>query len=168
MDTESLVCKTCKEPFTCTKLHRVRRGHKCPGCVHATIKGWKAANKAQVRKTTRAWCAKNPQRVRDKANRRYHRLASWLTAQKLAPCLDCGISYPPHVMDFDHVRGVKLSSVANMLSRDATKKRAADEIAKCELVCANCHRERTYRRREANKNNGRVTLQSSRGAATGI
>ncbi len=59
------------------------------------------------------------------------------------PCADCNRTYPPYVMDFDHVRGVKVANVSEMLGSETTK-RLLVEIAKCEVVCANCHRERSY------------------------
>ncbi len=61
------------------------------------------------------------------------------------PCMDCGISYPYYVMDFDHVRGVKLGNVADLL-RVKGRKKVLEEIDKCDIVCSNCHRQRTYER----------------------
>ena len=55
------------------------------------------------------------------------------------PCMDCKISYPYYVMDFDHVRGTKQANVAELIST-LSKKRIDLEIAKCEIVCSNCHR----------------------------
>jgi len=46
-------------------------------------------------------------------------------------------------MDFDHVRGKKLKAVGQLLTSRSLAVVIA-EIAKCDLVCANCHRERTY------------------------
>ena len=66
---------------------------------------------------------------------------------KQAPCTDCGKKYIPYVMDFDHVRGIKTSDIAKLVNRNCSLERLREEIAKCELVCANCHRIRTYRRR---------------------
>lgn len=63
---------------------------------------------------------------------------------KSVPCADCGASYPPYVMDFDHVSGKKIDKISDMTASSIEKIQA--EIAKCEVVCANCHRERTYRR----------------------
>ena len=48
-------------------------------------------------------------------------------------------------MDFDHVRGVKLANISQMLRRPRAELDA--EIAKCELVCATCHRLREDIRR---------------------
>jgi len=44
-------------------------------------------------------------------------------------------------MDFDHVRGAKVSGIAQMAFWGRDKVEA--EMEKCDLVCANCHRERT-------------------------
>ena len=61
------------------------------------------------------------------------------------PCTDCGLHFPYYVMDFDHLDGKKcnVSSMPGNWS-DAT---IWDEVAKCELVCSNCHRIRTHTRR---------------------
>lgn len=64
---------------------------------------------------------------------------------KSVPCADCLVSYPPYVMDFDHVRGTKDFNIgAEGLFISSDKLEA--EIAKCDVVCANCHRERTNHR----------------------
>lgn len=64
---------------------------------------------------------------------------------KVGGCVDCGIK-DVRVLDFDHVRGVKLFTIGNKNS--LSEKRLRAEIAKCEVVCANCHRIRTAQRRE--------------------
>ena len=60
-------------------------------------------------------------------------------------CVDCGVVYPHYVMDWDH-RGddTKVSSVAKMVSLGRPVSVIADEIAKCDLRCANCHRIKTW------------------------
>jgi len=65
----------------------------------------------------------------------------WMHTLKAAPCMDCGDTKAPEAMDFDHVTGVKTSGVADMWSWSRPK--VVAELAKCELVCANCHRMRT-------------------------
>ena len=66
------------------------------------------------------------------------------------PCMDCKVSYPYYMMDFDHVRGTKHSNVAELINT-LSKKRLDEEIAKCEIVCSNCHRARTYIRKNWKK-----------------
>lgn len=60
------------------------------------------------------------------------------------PCADCGVSYPPYVMQFDHVVDGKVSNIADMVRNGYSIKNIQAEINKCELVCANCHAERTH------------------------
>ena len=66
------------------------------------------------------------------------------------PCMDCKISYPYYMMDFDHVRGTKQANVAELINT-LSQKRLDAEIAKCEIVCSNCHRARTYIRKNGKK-----------------
>lgn len=70
---------------------------------------------------------------------------------KNKPCTDCGKKYSPWVMDFDHKDGeLKLGSVSKLALRKFwSMTRIKEEIKKCDLVCANCHRERTYKRLNA-------------------
>lgn len=62
------------------------------------------------------------------------------------PCADCGKTYPPYVMDFDHVRGKKRFNISRMIP-NRTWPTIERELIKCEIVCANCHRIRTHERR---------------------
>jgi hypothetical protein len=59
------------------------------------------------------------------------------------PCVDCGES-DPMVLEFDHL-GEKSFNIAKGL-RTHSWQAVLDEIAKCEVVCANCHRRRTAHR----------------------
>lgn len=61
------------------------------------------------------------------------------------PCADCGIIYPVWVMDFDHLSNKKYN-IARMSSGGVSIKKVLIEINKCEIVCSNCHRMRTYNR----------------------
>lgn len=67
---------------------------------------------------------------------------------KSVPCSDCGIRYPAYVMHFDHLpEHEKCFTIAEAGRGGVSEERLAAEIAKCEVVCANCHAERTHRRR---------------------
>lgn len=63
------------------------------------------------------------------------------------PCADCGES-DPVVLDFDHLPGAakrfEISRAVNASTRSWPL--IESEIAKCEIVCANCHRRRTSER----------------------
>lgn len=103
----------------------------CRPCFNASARRSRDANLAKHRAREDAWMAERQ---------------GWLVSLKDAPCTDCGGRFPSYCMDFDHVRGIKVASVSAMLNRSASRERILAEIAKCELVCANCHRIRTFGR----------------------
>lgn len=78
---------------------------------------------------------------------RYRKIAREAVAQYLEshPCVDCGES-DIVVLEFDHVYGEKRSDIGTMMSSGLSVKSIMDEIAKCDVVCANDHRRRTARR----------------------
>lgn len=74
------------------------------------------------------------------------RLREYVRGQREKPCADCGTQYPHYVMEFDHARGQKDTDIAKMVRAPVGLPRLLKELAKCDLVCANCHRRRTYER----------------------
>jgi len=77
-------------------------------------------------------------------------MVSWLADLKSSvPCSDCGNKFPHVAMDFDHVSGEKIMSVARLARQAPSWVRLFAEILKCEIVCANCHRVRTNDRLNA-------------------
>ncbi len=73
--------------------------------------------------------------------------ANWMRELKSGrPCADCGRTFPPAVMHWDHLPGTR--KLGNLSTHFRGRSRAAilEELAKCELVCANCHAMRTFER----------------------
>ncbi|KKL50104.1 hypothetical protein LCGC14_2308860 [marine sediment metagenome] len=70
---------------------------------------------------------------------------------KGVPCADCGIPYSPWVMDFDHVRGKKKFNLSRAYRKVSSIRRTSEEASKCEVVCANCHRDRTQKLHEKSR-----------------
>lgn len=103
---------------------------------------------ANRRAEKRAYVAANPDKRSKWSRDSYDRRKAWRDSLKEGqPCVDCGQVFPPCCMDWDHVRGEKcfnVSQAAIFKSKEVTLR----EISKCELVCANCHRIRTHRRKE--------------------
>ena len=62
----------------------------------------------------------------------------------------CGVQYPYYVMQFDHL-GQKTLKLSGDQCWNYGRTRLIAEIAKCEVVCANCHFERTQQRHIARK-----------------
>lgn len=73
------------------------------------------------------------------------RMLAWAQDLKRGPCTDCSETFHPFVMDWDHL-GDKDRDVADLIMKGWSKRRILEEIAKCELVCSNCHRMRTWSR----------------------
>lgn len=58
--------------------------------------------------------------------------------------MDCGGIFPTCVMDFHHRDPAeKIAAVTNLLL-NAGRQKVIEEIAKCDLICSNCHRIREY------------------------
>jgi hypothetical protein len=95
------------------------------------------------------------------------RPCAWRTANRLPPswrrrldaqdrndaikmeraCADCEWAEWPRGLDWDHVRGVKVAGVATLIANSRPWSEVREEMAKCDVVCANCHRIRTAGRR---------------------
>lgn len=58
------------------------------------------------------------------------------------PCTDCG-EQDLRVLEFDHVRGLKVMGVGLMAIRLKPLSVIDEEISKCEVRCVNCHLRRT-------------------------
>ena len=61
-------------------------------------------------------------------------------------CLDCG-EKDIRVLEFDHTKDDKYNDVSVLVWRACSIKTIEKEINKCEVVCANCHRKRTWQRK---------------------
>lgn len=90
----------------------------------------------------------NKQYYFDKKNRRIKEAIAFVNQIKEGKvCADCMTPYPPYVMDFDHREGkMKDRCISLMVRMGVSHERMLEEIKKCDLVCANCHRERTHQR----------------------
>lgn len=60
-------------------------------------------------------------------------------------CAVCGYAAHPAALDFNHMRGDKLFNVSQ--DPKVALQRLLDEIDKCDVLCANCHRIHTYENR---------------------
>jgi hypothetical protein len=76
-------------------------------------------------------------KVWSKPSRNYELVYNYLLKH---PCVDCG-EPDPVVLEFDHVRGVKLFNIG--MSMGIARHRIEEEITKCDIRCTNCHLRRT-------------------------
>lgn len=70
------------------------------------------------------------------------------TLKEKSGCIDCNNTFPFYILDFDHVYGKKVSNIGQMIDYFSIED-ILKEVSKCDIVCSNCHRERTYRRKHS-------------------
>ena len=134
MEAVTKRCGRCRVDKPVELFHRRRGGYQtwCKDC----------------RRSYDAEYHRSTQRLRVEQKRERHaEFVEWYLALKEGkPCADCGVAHHPAAMQWDHLPGAaKLASVAD-LCRKNNRRRVLEEIAKCELVCANCHAVRTFQR----------------------
>ena len=129
-------CYKCVETKDLSEFHKNKRqkdGYQnyCKGC-------------AKVR--NRDYYLSTPEK---NTQRQAFRVAVKLAAQQFVwdyltehPCVGCP-EVDPVVLEFDHVRGVKKFSISAGVSQGLSVKTISEEIEKCEVKCANCHRRKT-------------------------
>src|SRR4051794_24933960 len=94
---------------------------------------------------------------RVQARARQLQFAAWYTALKEGkPCADCGGTFHPAAMQWDHRPGTQKVADLGRLRSTTSKRRVLEEIAKCDLVCANCHAVRTFLRQRGVAQPGRA------------
>ena len=80
------------------------------------------------------------------------------------PCVDCG-EPDTLVLEFDHIGHKRFSISAGLRGRNWQS--VLDEMTRCDVVCANCHRRRTARRggfmRAVAQQHGRTVATDSSG-----
>jgi hypothetical protein len=86
----------------------------------------------------------NKQYYFDKSKNNRDKVMQIVREYKAKPCCDCKIEYPYYVMDFDH-RENKEFNISEACKNFGLAK-IEKEIEKCDVVCSNCHRERTHKR----------------------
>ena len=124
--TSALLDEVAKCDVVCANCHRIR---------------------TQRRHEARARQPRGTSRYLDRKRRYWRDPARLLDELRDRPCADCGGRFPSCAMDFDHRDpSSKRSAVTQMIGRSGTA-RILEEVEKCDIVCANCHRLRTFRRR---------------------
>ncbi|ACH62177.1 hypothetical protein MYRNA_210 [Mycobacterium phage Myrna] len=132
-------CSRCKVEKPRSEFHRWSKAkdglnHHCKDCV---------SDKAKARyRRSPEWRAKLVENAIERRKKLQQYAFTYLTEH---PCVDCGET-DPIVLEFDHVRGEKVRAISSMLGNGGSLDRLKEEIAKCDVRCANCHARVTARR----------------------
>lgn len=102
----------------------------------------------------RRWRADNPEAARKGSRRRAQKKREWLQRLKVERgCTDCGYDKHPAALEFDHRDGGEKDFILARCSSYGWD-RIREEVDKCEVVCANCHRIRTVERGQTGRVEG--------------
>lgn len=145
-------CKLCKRAKVAAGFQKYTVTSKiCSGCK-IEQQAQEFANSYKSADGLQSYC-KTCKSIRDETRKETLRggIKKWIrNFKESAGCADCPENAKWHDywrLDFDHVKGVKLFNVsAAGNSYTYTFDEIKDEIAKCEVVCSNCHRDRTHNR----------------------
>ena len=107
----------------------------CKKCCAEYCKLWKSKNNYQF----------PVQKYKFSNKKLTSRKREYIQQQKNKPCAKCGAQLHPILMDFDHLGG-KYKNLAAMTINSYQKIDA--EIAKCQVLCIFCHKEKTYASRK--------------------
>lgn len=105
---------------------------------------YKDPSDPRAKASRRKYYYKNKKKQIAKKQERRVVIQKLIAEKKSVPCVDCGVSYPSFVMDFDHLKDKKFN-IAGAPVKGYSLKKILIEIAKCDVVCSNCHRLRTHR-----------------------
>ena len=138
MTSESRYCPRCKvirpiDDFNWRVKSKRRRQTYCRFCQSAYTKEHYRKNKKPYIERAKKRNAKSVQIY-------YDYVYTYLSEH---PCVDCGET-DIVVLEFDHVAENKAFNISKM--RLYPLEQIKTEVAKCEVVCANCHRRRTAKR----------------------
>lgn len=140
-------CKNGHE-FTDKNTHITKEGwRQCIECKKKSqrkhYKTLTIKEKEKLSKYHAKWRSNSQNKFREKLShaKSYDKIREIIENAKNVPCMDCKKRYKHYVMDFDHRD--KTEKILNVgLSRSI--KKTLEEIKKCDVVCSNCHRIRTW------------------------
>lgn len=136
---EVLFAEIAKCDIVCANCHRIR--------TYAAFMGGKLRPPEFQRKATPA-ATPALQRRRDAWHRRRQAQLELLERLRSHACADCGLTYATCVMESDHRDPSQKRYLVSRMPGRVKLATLLAEIAKCDVVCSNCHRVRTYQRKQ--------------------
>jgi hypothetical protein len=126
------LCRRCNQTKVVEEFHKRGQGRQpyCKSCKREIDDQYWKENSVRLSPIKKAW--------------RQASSAFYISLKDSKACTDCGVSYPHYILQWDH------AGTDKVMNPSATRYRGEEailkEINKCELVCANCHAARTWKR----------------------
>ena len=132
-------CSIAKDPIN----DFYARSGKCKDCERAYQRAYTAKIRQDPERYQKYLAYQAGYQKTKGREKRINRFA-WLDEIKAKPCMDCGGSFPPECMDFDHRDpSTKKFDVSGAAVSGRSIESVQAEVEKCDLICSNCHRIRT-------------------------
>lgn len=160
-------CKTCNQ--TLSKLEFPPRSYRCRPCTnekarqtyHANLDKSRAKSREAGKKCyahnsdkylerSRAYYAANKHVWQERYGKKFYspkRETARLYVYKYLkehPCVECGED-DPIVLEFDHINAETKTATVSKLMLGGSIDELISEIAKCQVLCSNCHKRKTAR-----------------------
>ena len=133
------LCSKCKRLLSVSsfnwKIQKVKLSYHCKECSRAYVKEHYIKNRMY-------YLNKAKKRNTVIKNIACEYIAKYLKGH---PCVDCG-EKDILVLEFDHKnRAIKSNEVSSIIRGFSSVEKVMEEVAKCDVRCANCHRRKTGR-----------------------
>lgn len=153
METPPLETRTCKhhgeQPISeyyvyhTTEKGKPRTVYTCKLCKSKITKRKYQSEKDWRLPYGREWRKGNKSRTKEYKLQQRNMLKEYVASYlRENPCTDCGET-DTRTLEFDHVRGKKRTNISHMICGGYGLESLKEEIAKCAVRCANCHRKKT-------------------------
>lgn len=142
---ENKRCCTCRQAYPATEFNwknkaRGELSAQCKSCRRSSRKAWYNKHRSTHIDIVRRRKQLRKQELQELV---WNHLSN-------NPCVDCG-EKDPVVLEFDHTSGRKRFNISHAIHDGRAINSVQDEIRKCEVRCANCHRRITARRSNTSK-----------------
>ena len=99
-----------------------------------------------------SWASRNPEKAAESKRKTQQAILRFIREDKESKgCASCGIK-DWRVLDYDHIDpSTKEFTIGRAPGGGVSRPRLVAEIAKCQVLCANCHRIKTYENRDTTR-----------------
>lgn len=129
-------------PFNESNNYKNKEGYyRCRVCNKLRMRKVNSTSEAKAKNVARvkAWTDANREHYREYCRNRRAKTSKWLQEYKSQGCMNCGELHLA-CLDFHHRDATKKKFNIGVRSSAVAMQTLIEEVAKCDILCANCHR----------------------------